>query len=358
MGTLRVIKAGMLTTVQDLGRPGFASMGVPTGGAADTLSLRIANRLVGNPDNAAGLEMTLIGDVLEFRDDALIAFAGVDADIEVNSTTCLVPICTRVTVRRGDRLYIGPFMRGVRIYLCIAGGINVPRVLDSASTLLSARFGGFQGRALSTGDEVTWNNPDAPIIPRVPPTTRSAVGAKTAMSQTLPLTHLTTSDTNASTQRPHIICEQIATQLNASLLARNTLRALDSAHVNEFDPAANDAFWNTPFKVSPRCDRVGVRLEPLGWQIADAKSAGRMPSMGMMHGAIQVPPGGEPIILMAEHPTTGGYPVIACVATVDLPKLGQLRPGETIRFSRVTRDEALQALHEQETVLDSLRCDA
>lgn len=319
MRSLRVINPGMLTTVQDLGRPGFASMGVPTGGAADTLSLRIGNRLVGNPDNAAALEMTMTGGTFEFLDDALVTLTGGEAKIEIETTTGTKhtpQICSHIHLSRGDKLQITPITRGVRSYLCIAGGIEVNHVLGSASTLLSAQFGGFQGRSLKAGDVLTWSNINSRAKSKIP-------------------SHIT----------------QIARSLNELLFNRTTLRTINGPHINEFTPATYDTFFNTTFRISSRSNRVGVRLEGA---ITTTKSTGRMPSMGMMHGAIQVPPGGEPIILMADHPTTGGYPVIACVATVDLPKLGQLRPGEIIRFARITRDEALLAFHEQETQLNSM----
>lgn len=326
MGTLRVINPGMLTTVQDLGRPGFASMGVPAGGAADSLSLRIANRLVGNADNAAGLEMTMLGGSFEFANDALIAITGGEARVEIESKSgaiWIAPMCTCIQVQSGDNVRVGPIVRGVRTYLSIAGGIDVPQVLGSASTLLSAKFGGLQGRALQAGDQISWRDATA----HTTPSSQATIALQARLS----------------TIR--------ASELNSHLLSRSVLRAMDGPHLDEFNAASREAFWNGAFRVSSRSDRVGVRLEHVDSKIANAKSGGRMPSMGMMCGAVQVPPGGEPIILMADHPTTGGYPVIACVASVDLPRLGQLRPGETIRFARVTREDALRAFQEQETHL-------
>lgn len=333
MSMLRVINSGMLTTVQDLGRPGFASMGVPVGGAADSLSLRIANRLVGNTDNAAGLEMTLLGGSFEFENDAHIAITGGEARVEIESKSGAIRIaqmCTRISVQSGDKVRVGPITRGVRTYLSIAGGIDVPQVLGSASTLLGAKFGGVEGRALRAGDQISW---------------RDAALNETSKHQASFAIRATVSAT-------------LARELNSQLLGRSVLRATDGPHLEEFDKASLDAFWNGSFRVSSRSDRVGIRLECVGYNIANASSGGRMPSMGMMCGAVQVPPGGEPIILMADHPTTGGYPVIACVASVDLPRLGQLRPSETIRFARVTREDALRAFQEQESQLAAMERDA
>lgn len=333
MGTLRVINPGRLTTVQDLGRPGVASMGVPTGGAADSLSLRIANRLVGNADNAAGLEMTMLGGSFEFENDTHIAIAGGEACVEIESKSGAIrnaQMCTRIQVRSGDTVRVGPIVRGVRTYLSIAGGIDVPQVLGSASTLLGAKLGGLEGRALRAGDQISWR--DAAL--NETSNHQASFAIRTRLSVTL------------------------TSELNSQLLGRSVLRATDGPHFEEFDKPSLVAFWNGSFRVSSRSDRVGVRLESVHNNIANASSGGRMPSMGMMCGAVQVPPGGEPIILMADHPTTGGYPVIACVASVDLPRLGQLRPGEAIRFARVTREDALRAFQEQELQLTAMERDA
>lgn len=339
MGTLRVISPGVLTTVQDLGRAGFGAMGVPTGGAADTLSLRVGNRLVGNADSAAGIEMTILGGTYEFLDDALVAFTGGETRVDAEDSSGemrSVPICTRVSVKRGERVRVGAIVRGVRTYLCIAGGVDVPRVMSSASTLLSARFGGLEGRTLRSGDELAWVE-------------RGFGESQSRLKSPTPNPSRWEGLFDAR------IREVDARALNERLLRGDVIRAIDGAHVEEFDSDSRNAFWNNPFRVSSRSDRVGVRLEGF---LGNAKSSGRMASIGMMCGAVQVPPGGEAIVLMADHPTTGGYPVIACVASVDLPRLGQLRPGETIRFSRVTREAALHDFNALEAELDNTQRNA
>jgi len=294
----------MLTTVQDLGRNGSASLGVAIGGAADSLSLRIGNRLVGNTDNAAGLEFTLTGGLFEFEKDAVIAVSGGVASVLKNEIE--VPMWHALRVQAGERVRIGPVRRGVRVYLCVRGGVQVKEVLGSASTHLAAGFGGHEGRALRSGDELRYQD---------------------------------------FAEEPG---DFDARPLGADLLHRRTIRAIEAPLEGRFHREAADAFWRSEFVISNQSDRAGVRLE--GNAIASL-CHGRMTSEGMTHGVIEVPESGQPIVLGVDHPTTGGYPVIGCVATVDLPVLGQLRPRETVRFERVSVEEARRLLAERETEL-------
>lgn len=311
--TIRVIEPGMLTTVQDLGRPGWSAVGVARGGAADPLSLRVGNRLVGNPDGAAALEMTLLGGTYEFLREAVVALAGgcVAARVDSGGGARPAPAWAPFDVRGGQRLRVGPIRDGARCYLCVSGGIAVPEVLGSRSTHLSGEFGGFAGGALCPGDELDVGNDARPRADTV------------------------------TAERAKRLCE--------THLARRSLRAVDGAQTDAFDADAVAAFWSMTFEVSMQSDRAGVRLSG---RIGSSPLGGRMPSEGMSPGAVQVPRTTTPIVLLVDHPTTGGYPVIACVATVDLPVLGQLGPRDCVRFERVSRAEA-RALHaEQERRLD------
>lgn len=309
MARLTVIEPGMLTTVQDGGRFGHAAMGVPESGAADALALRIGNRMVGNAAGAAALEMTLMGGTFAFERDAVVSLAGGNTRAVLESGSGVRPAgLGAMRVGAGERLRVGPVVRGVRTYLCVRGGIAVPAALGSCSTCLAAAFGGLDGRALRKGDVLS-------------------IG-------------------DAAAREP-VEAAPVAAAVIEETLSRRTLRAVDGAQAAEFDDGAARRFWSSAFTVSSRSDRVGIRLEG---SIGEA-GAGRMRSEGMPCGAVQVPPGGEPIALMVDHPTTGGYPVIACVASVDLPVLGQLRPGDTVRFERVTQAVALAALAERERVL-------
>lgn len=317
MSALRVLQPGAQTTVQDLGRPGYAAIAIAESGAADTLSLRVGNRLVGNADGAPALEMALLGGEFHFDSDALIALAGADGDASLNNPGASprpVPLWTPVRVRAGDTLRIGTFRRRARAYLCIAGGLRVPLTLGSASTHLGARFGGHEGRALRTGDVLSFGpapkgaQADEPPLPALSPVARALIDAA---------------------------------------LDRPALRATPGAHEGDLDAALRQWFWSAAFVASSESNRVGVRLRspspPPPTLNAGAGPSRLLDSEGMAPGAVQLPDPAEPIILLAERPTTGGYPVIACVATIDVPAATQVRPGAPVRFERVSLDSARAA---------------
>ncbi len=302
MGALRILEPGLLTTVQDLGRPGFAALGVPAGGAADTLSPRIGNRLVGAPDAVPALEMALRGDTIEFESDALIALTGGECEAAIESPREGIrpcPLWQSHAIRAGERLHIGPILRRARSYLCVSGGLRIAPALGSASTHLGAGFGVHAGRARRAGARHAFGVDHDHAAPRA-----------------------------LSTR---------ALSLIEAALDRRSLRAVNGSHADSFGADAQRLFWSAEWSVSARSDRMGLRLsgDALG-----APHSGRMPSEGMPHGAVQIPEGGEPIVLLSDHPTTGGYPVLACVGAIDLPALGQLRPGDRIRFERTTVEEA------------------
>ncbi len=312
MPFLRVIQPGMLTTVQDLGRAGLTSLGIARGGAADTLSLRIANLLVGNPSDAPALEMTLTGGCFEFDGPVTVALAGgaTAASIQTGTATRPLSMWTAVRIAPGERLDTGPITRGARVYLSVSGGIGVPAVLGSASTHLGAAFGGFHGRPLRAGDAVPLG----------------------ASPTSLPGSHAVSPATLSRVRE---------------WLDRRALRATECSHATAVEPDLARHFWESPYTVSIQSNRVGVRLD--GPVITPALT-GSMASEGMMHGAVQVPPNGQPIILGVDHPTTGGYPILACIAAADLPLLGQLRPGDEVRLERIS-PEAARTLYLQSEAL-------
>ncbi len=311
---LRVIEPGMLTTIQDLGRSGWTGIGVARGGAADTLSLRAGNRLVGNDDGDAALEMTLTGGTFEFVGDTWVVLTGgeVSARIECGSGARSAAAWFPFEIYSGERLVVGPIRTGVRSYLCAAGGVLVPSILGSRSTHLVGGFGGLDGRALRKGDVIDLGD-----------AARRSADTPTA-------------------ERARAFCQ--------SILARRTVRTVDGVHQSTFDAGDVEPFWASGFEVSVQSDRTGLRLNG---RVGPSTLGGRMPSEGMMPGAIQVPESGEPIVLMVDHPTTGGYPVIACVATVDHCVLGQVRPREVLRFERVHRSQARAYFAEQEHRFDT-----
>lgn len=315
MHVIEVIAPGMLTTIQDLGRDGFAAIGVCVGGAADPLSLRIGNRLVGNPDSAAAIEMTLLGGAFRFESAATVALAGAEIDATVERAGGLkrpLVAWSAARVEAGEIVRTGPMPRGARSYLCISGGVRVDTVMGSASTHLAGGFGGFRGRALRKGDKITLGEPS------------SGAAGKTDMARAL----------------------------GQDTLQRRSLRATLGPHAGLFAEDAVAKFWGSEFATSNRSDRAGLRLTSTAQSPIRARDQGSLTSEGMAWGCVQVPPGGEPIVLMVDLPTTGGYPVIACVASVDLPALGQLRPGDIIRFERVAPDEARRLYMEREQRLN------
>jgi len=410
----------MYTCVQDLGRPGFAHLGVPTGGAADTLSLRIGNRLVGNPDSAAAIEMTMVGGTFEFEREVMVAITGglTSPQLLAPAGSAVRPLSPwrRERVHPGERLRIGPITRGVRAYLCIAGGVTVPSIMASSSTHAAAGFGGFGGRALRVEDRIEVGHSDATDIKPVLSesatrwiedyfqrgrATREIVDAmlNDAVAKAMIETAQICEEQGLSAHfkifeahyRQDQSYESLASQFGidptrAAIMAltakrkfqaalrdafiqegadpdrleemmggllggsgvtprRRTcvLRAIEGGHAKLFDSIAQNAFWDGEFMVSNQSNRVGVRLEPLpdpSPLVIKSTVKGRLVSEGMMHGGVQMPPNGEPIILGADHPTTGGYPLIACVATADLPLLGQFRPRDVIRFERITLEDA------------------
>lgn len=295
---IQVRAPGMFTTVQDLGRPGYGPLGVSPSGAADPLALRIGNQLVGNLPGAAALEMTLLGGTFVFEADSVVALAG----SEFEST---LPPWIPCAIRAGGTLKIGPTRSGARCYLCVRGGISVPLFLGSASTHILSGLGGLEGRALRKGDVLQIGPIDGVYRP--------------------------------TRVRPEVV---------ASLSPRKLLRVTVGPQWNWFQNP--DTFLASPYRVTEESNRMGLRLEG-----APLESAGRgqMITEGVPLGAIQIPAGGQPIILFVEQQTTGGYPKIANIISADLPSVGQLRPRDEIRFQLVSHAEARQSICAQEEEL-------
>ena len=308
--TLEVVEPGFLTTVQDAGRPEWAHLGVPRGGACDRWSLAVANLLAGNDAGAAAIEMTLAGPALAVRETTMIGLAGANLDGVVLGTG------RRLEPGRSHRLEAGWTVAfpggtstadaGLRAYLALPGGLDVKDVLGSASTLLSAGFGGIDGRALRTGDVLRGRRG----------------GEAAAQGLAWP-----TSDGDPIAGRTGQPIRVVAGPADASL----------------------DALVDAEWRVGAASDRVGLRLEGPSLAAADV---GELLSHGVVDGAIQLPPGGAPIVLLADHQTTGGYPIVAVVISADHPRIGQLRPGATVRFVDVSLADARAALVEQRTAFE------
>ncbi|OQW31004.1 MAG: hypothetical protein A4E19_20790 [Nitrospira sp. SG-bin1] len=305
-----VVKGGWLTTVQDLGRYGYQHYGVSAAGAMDSFSTRVANRLVGNPDRAAVLELTLKGPELQFEQDSVIAVTGADLSPTIDSHS--IPMWESITVQRGSRLSFGTRRAGARAYLAIAGGIDVPSALGSRSTHCASETGGFGGRPLKSGDILCSGKPGK--------STDRSIGTR------LP-DHL------------HPRYEHSA-----------TLRIIPGPQQGFFSEHSFATLTTAAYIVSPQSDRMGYRLT--GPKIAWKESA-RFISDGTAMGALQIPPDGQPILLMADRQTTSGYPKIAVVISADLPLAAQLSPGDSITFARCTLAKARTALLKQRAMLDA-----
>ena len=298
---LSIVRPGMFTTVQDLGRWGFQSRGVPVSGALDWYSHRLANRLLGNDPNMATLEVTLMGPRICFKSDTTFAVTGAEFHLTLDDRP--IEMNQPVEAGSGAILQFGGRVRGARAYVAVAGGIDVPPVLGSRSTHALTAMGGHEGRALRTGDAL-----------QIGATGKwQAVNTRTVKTGSDPLftTHV----------RLRVIPgdERLATHITGQ-----------------------------PFRVSPQSDRMGYRLE--GQPIADAPT-GELISTAVPTGAVQVPPTGQPILLMNDHATTGGYAIAGTVITADLPLAGQLAPGDSVAFEICSINAARAALREREATL-------
>jgi len=301
MASLTIVRPGMLTTIQDLGRWGHQASGVPVAGPMDSYSHRLANRLVANDDSAATLEITLLGPELEATGDVLCAVAGAQFDLTTDSGTVS---CGRAfELKHGARLRFGRRTAGARASLAVRGGFDVVPVFGSRATSVISRMGPFGGRPLAPGD----------ILPvgHQPARTDSVSGP-----YALPLPQ-----------------------------GGARLRAIPGPHDAMFTPDAINVFFSGTYTVTPASNRMGYRLE--GPSVARA-GGGDILSDATPLGSVQVPLSGQPILLMADRQTTGGYPKIATVISADTPLAGQLAPGDWVQFSPCTRAEALDALHRLE----------
>jgi antagonist of KipI len=303
---LLVIKPGMLTTIQDAGRWGFQSRGVPVAGPMDPVSHRVANALVGNDRRAAGLEITLLGPELEFDDERLVAVAGADFELSLDGRA--VPSNAPFIVAAGSRLRFGARGRGARAYLAVSGGIAVPPALGSRSTHLVSAMGGLAGRALIAGDRLPLGDPARQESRALPP--QEAV---------VPLPD------------HHVL-----------------IRVLPGPQVEYFSGDALDVLQSAPYVIAQQSDRMGFRLE--GPRLAHARGADIISDATPL-GVLQVPASGHPILLMADRATTGGYPKIATVISADMAIAGQLEPADTISFVVCSPREAMAALIAQERAL-------
>ncbi|WP_250000651.1 biotin-dependent carboxyltransferase family protein [Actinoplanes sp. M2I2] len=300
---ITVVRAGSLTTVQDQGRPGYAHLGVPRSGALDLRALHHANALVGNPPDAAGLETTLLGCALRFTEPALVAVTGAHAVVKLDK----VPVPAGVhEVGAGSVLDVGRASRGVRSYVAVAGGVDVEPVLGSRSTDTLSGLGPpklIDGMILPVGSA-------GPALPgRFPPYVPDRLAAPASSSSA-----------SASSSSDGVSARPVDGEISDEVVLGVWLGPRD-------DWFADGELFEAAYQVSPMSNRVGCRLT--GAPLTRARH-GELPSEGVVLGAVQVPADGQPLIFLADHPTTGGYPVIGVVD--DVTALAQARPGSTVRF--------------------------
>lgn len=303
---IRILDAGAQTTVQDLGRPGQLRYGVPPSGPVDRAAFVVANRLVGNPDGAAGLECTVLGPRFEVRAPRALALTGALMPLTVNGVDA--PGWTTVAVKAGDVVKVGPTRAGVRAYVAFSGGLDVPLVLGSRSTYLRGRLGGLEGRALRKDDRL------ALFAAPLPPLRRARAGIVPALD------------------------------------ASPEIRVVLGPQADRFTGEGIEAFLGGEYEMLPQSDRMGARMR--GPRIAHTRGHDII-SDGIALGSIQVPGDGQPIALLVDRQSTGGYTKVATVCSFDIGRLGQVKPGQRLHFRAVTLDEAQRMLRQwHESLVD------
>lgn len=317
-----VRKPGIATTVQDLGRPGHYHLGIPQSGAMDRYALRAANLLVGNDEGAAALEATFMGPELQFEDDALIAVTGATMPVLLDGEAQAA--WTALAVRAGQILSFGYLTQGARVYIAVAGGIDVPMVLGSRSTYLVGVMGGHEGRALAAGDRLAVGRVDRAV----------------AAGRTVP------EDLRPSVAEPLV-----------------ELRVLPGVYWQRATPAAQARFFADEWKVAPEADRMGYRFrggEPIEFVPRTPPfGAGDNPSnivdAPYAYGCIQIPGGLEPIVLHRDAVSAGGYFTLGVVISADMDRIGQMQPNTRTRFVQVDMPTALAARAARRARLSALR---
>ena len=302
------------TSIQDLGRFDQYRFGVGTSGAMDDVALRAGNILLGNDENAAGIEIPMLPFKLRFGRDTAFALTGAGVESEIAGRA--IPSWWRSHGRAGDVLTIKAMSRGARLYLAISGGIDVPVVLGSRSTQFRGEFGGLHGRPLQPSD----------VLPcGVPTTTIGELGVEPA---------------EITLARPNAVADE------------TIVRVVVAGEYDAFDAATQALFWSSSWKITPQSNRYGYRLQgPAVKPMAPVEKR----SHGIVPGVIQIPPNGQPIIQMRDAQTSGGYPKIATVIRADLWRVGQARLGSKLRFEQTAYSDALAAEAEMSAYLDRLR---
>ena len=301
MSFIRIIEPGFLTTVQDGGRPGYRGYGMPLSGAMDYFSHSTGNLIVGNEPAQPSLEITLIGPVIEFSGSALIAVTGAETDAMINGKP--IEMWCSVKVKRNDILSFGPFIAGARVYLAVSGGLNVPEIMGSTSTYLRGKIGGHGGRRLLAEDKIALNYSTLLFRKR----------------GKLPL------------------------GLIPEWRKDTCLRVMHGIDFETFSSEDAGLFFSSSYQVTNNSDRMGIRLSGPGLGVGGKADVISYP---LAAGTIQVPGDGQPVIMLADSQTVGGYRQIGYIATADIWKTGQLKPGDRVSFTVIGYDAAVSALRE------------
>lgn len=318
---VKVLQPGMLATIQDLGRHGLQKFGVIVGGAMDSNSLRIANLLVGNSEGEGAIEVTLFGTSLLFESDELIAITGGNLQPTIDGKE--VPMWQPILIRKESVLKFNAAISGSRTYVSFSGGIQVPEVMGSKSTYIRAEIGGFQGRKLQKNDVFECDK-------------------RTESGEDL---------FNQLQKKANYLSWSVYYAPFVTLNKTQTIRIIRGSEYERFDEESLQKFFSTPYTISTHSDRMGYRLEGEEIQL---KEPFELLSEGVTFGTIQVPSNGQPIILMADRQTTGGYPKIGQVISADLPSLAQMQANGQVYFKEVTLEEAQRALIHQEKEMNEL----
>ncbi|MGF3104152.1 biotin-dependent carboxyltransferase family protein [Rossellomorea sp. DUT-2] len=324
---INVMKPGLLSTIQDLGRYGYQKYGVIVSGSMDPLAHKISNLLVGNDENEATLEMTLMGPTLEFRETTLISICGGDLSPTIDGKP--VPLRRSLLIKAGSVLKFGACKSGCRSYLAIAGGFNVETVMNSKSTYVRAGIGGLNGRSLKEGDHLE------------PGTIKKE--SENIIEYLLPYL-----EGNDFTE----IEWSISSEFISAYQQKKNIRVIPGSEYDLFSPESREHFFSEPFKVSAQSDRMGYRLEGPSLHLEKDYD---MISEAVAFGTIQVPSNGKAIVLLADRQTTGGYPRIGQIASVDLPLIAQAKPGEELTFTIVSHEKAQELYIDRERQVRHLK---
>jgi len=325
--SIRILRSGLLSTIQDLGRYGFQKYGVIVSGAMDSFALRIANLLVGNHENSPAIEMTLIGSTILFKEDSLIAICGAHLSPTINGQA--IPQWRPVYVKKNAILKFGQYMKGCRAYLAVAGSFDLPKIMGSQSTYLRANMGGFAGRSLKENDVLNFTVPS-----------QQAINLMQQLSIQIGKRQFTAT-------KWFIGGSILPTYQNNPII-----RIITGSQFAYLTEESKQKLFTKNFKITTQSDRMGYRLE--GAKLKTSEHL-EMISEAVSTGTIQVPPDGNPIILLSDRQTTGGYPKIAQVAAIDLPVVAQAKPGEKIHFQEISLEKAQELYLRREKEIEQLK---